>query len=172
MNTKNIIIGVVVIVVIGVVGYYVSKSSANKGADAQNPATAEGQQVAATSTPDQVQGQEVTVGTGAEAKPGMQVTVEYTGKLADGTVFDTNVGKDPLVFTLGAQGIIPGFQVGINGMKVGGERLIAIPPSLGYGAQQVGTIPPNSTLIFDVKLLKVETAPAEEAPATTGTTKP
>ena len=166
MNTRNIIIGIVVIVVIGVIGYYVSKSSsANKGTDAQTAAT--DQQATASSTPDQVQGQEVKVGTGAEAKPGMQVSVEYTGKLADGTVFDTNVGKEPLVFTLGAQGIIPGFQVGINGMKVGGQRLIAIPPSLGYGAQQVGTIPSNSTLIFDVKLLKVEPAPAAEAPAKT-----
>lgn len=165
MNTRNIIIGLVVIVVIGVIGYYVSKSSsANKGADAQTPDTTTGQQAAATSTPDQVQGQEVKVGTGAEAKPGMQVSVEYTGKLADGTVFDTNVGKDPLVFTLGAQGIIPGFQVGVNGMKVGGERLIAIPPSLGYGAQKVGTIPPNSTLIFSVKLLKVEAAPTAVTP--------
>ncbi|MCR4281030.1 MAG: FKBP-type peptidyl-prolyl cis-trans isomerase [Candidatus Kaiserbacteria bacterium] len=165
MNTKNIIIGIVVIVVIGVIGYYVSKaSSASKGADAQTPDATTGQQAAESSTSDQVQGQEVKVGTGAEAKPGMQVTVEYTGKLADGTVFDTNVGKDPLVFTLGAQGIIPGFQVGVNGMKVGGERLIAIPPSLGYGAQKVGTIPPNSTLIFQVKLLKVEAAPATATP--------
>lgn len=159
MNTRNIIIGVVVIVVIGLIAYFVSKSSATDEA-AQAPA---GDAAAATS--EQVQGQEVTVGTGAEAKPGTQVTVEYTGKLTDGTVFDSSVGKAPLVFTLGAEGIIPGFQIGVNGMKVGGERLIAIPPSLGYGAQQVGTIPPDSTLVFSVKLLKVEAAPAAAAPA-------
>ena len=110
-----------------------------------------------TASPTQVQGQEVTVGTGAEAKPGTTVTVDYVGKLADGTVFDSSIDrKQPLVFTLGAPGIIPGFQVGVNGMKVGGERLLSIPPSLGYGDQQVGAIPPNSTLIFDVKLIKVE----------------
>ncbi|MDO8561884.1 MAG: FKBP-type peptidyl-prolyl cis-trans isomerase [bacterium] len=158
MNTKNIIIGLVVIVVIGVGVYFVFKSPSTPNDAAQTPA---GQQTATTT--EQVQGQEVKVGTGAEAKPGTQVSVEYTGKLTDGTVFDSNVGKAPLVFTLGAQGIIPGFQIGVNGMKVGGERLLAIPPSLGYGAQQVGTIPPNSTLIFDVKLLKVEPAPAAAA---------
>lgn len=163
MNTKNIIIGVVVIVIIGVGVYFVSKSKSSPAGDtaAQTPA---GQQTATTT--DQVQGQEVKVGTGAEAKPGMQVTVDYVGKLTDGTVFDSSIErKQPLVFTLGAQGIIPGFQIGVNGMKVGGERLLAIPPSLGYGAEKVGTIPPNSTLIFDVKLLKVEAAPAAAAPA-------
>ncbi len=151
MNTKNIIIGAVVIVVIGLVAYFITKSSSDEAAPAAD---------AAAATAEQVQGQEVKVGTGEEAKPGMQVSVEYTGKLTDGTVFDSNVGKAPLVFTLGAQGIIPGFQIGVNGMKVGGQRLLAIPPSLGYGAQQVGAIPPNSTLIFEVTLLKVEPAPA------------
>ncbi|HXK38581.1 MAG TPA: FKBP-type peptidyl-prolyl cis-trans isomerase [Candidatus Paceibacterota bacterium] len=113
-----------------------------------------------------MQGQEVKVGTGEEAKPGAVVTVDYVGKLTDGTVFDSSVArKEPLVFTLGAEGIIPGFQIGVNGMKVGGQRLLAIPPSLGYGAQQVGAIPPNSTLIFEVTLLKVAAAPAAAAPS-------
>ena len=161
MDTKKIVVWVIVIAIIGIVAYY----GYNKYYPAK-PQPAEGTQAAGVVTPpDQVQGQEVTVGTGDEAKPGMEVTVEYTGKLTDGTVFDSNVGKAPLVFTLGAQGIIPGFQVGVNGMKVGGERLLAIPPALGYGAQQVGTIPPNSTLIFDVKLLKVATPKPAEEPA-------
>ena len=152
MDTKKIVMWVIVIVIIGIAAYYGYTYYSAK------PQPAAGAQAAgAVTPPDQVQGQEVTVGTGDEAKPGTEVTVEYTGKLTDGTVFDSNVGKAPLVFTLGAQGIIPGFQVGVNGMKVGGERLLAIPPSLGYGAEQVGTIPPNSTLIFDVKLLKVAT---------------
>lgn len=165
-STKKIIIWVVAIVVIGAAAYYVLK---NYPASSQ-PATTTGAQAAATTTPpDQVQGQEVKIGTGDEAKPGLVVTVDYVGKLTDGTVFDSSVArKQPLVFTLGAQGIIPGFQVGVNGMKVGGERLLAIPPSLGYGAQQIGSIPPNSTLIFDVKLLKVE----QPKPAATTTTAP
>ena len=159
MNIKNAIIWIVVVVVIGFAAYYAYKAyTANKLKQADPTAQQSGDQAAAN--PDQVQGQEVTVGTGAEAKPGTVVTVDYVGKLTDGTVFDTSVGKQPLTFTLGEQGIIPGFQIGVNGMKVGGERLLAIPPSLGYGTQQVGTIPPNSTLVFEVKLLKVEEAPA------------
>lgn len=164
MNTKNIVIGIVVIAVIGLIAYFVPKSPLpsliGKGKSAAPAGETGG---AATATTDQVQGQEVTVGTGAEAKPGTIVTVDYVGRLTDGTVFDNSVErKQPLVFTLGAPGIIPGFQVGVNGMRVGGERLLSVPPSLGYGAEQIGAIPPNSTLIFDVKLIKVEEATADE----------
>ena len=156
MNTKNIIIGIVVVVIIGLVVYFVPNSPLASYMK-KNKTQAEQVKTPVTASPTQVQGQEVTVGTGAEAKPGTTVTVDYVGKLADGTVFDSSIDrKQPLVFTLGAPGIIPGFQVGVNGMKVGGERLLSIPPSLGYGDQQVGAIPPNSTLIFDVKLIKVE----------------
>ena len=165
MNTKNVVIGVVVIVVVGLAAYYYSmkpKAATQSAGDRAGTQAAQAQPGAAK--PDQVQGQEVKVGTGAQATPGSVVTVDYTGKLTDGTVFDTSVGKTPLVFTLGAQGIIPGFQVGVNGMKEGGERLLAIPPSLGYGAQKVGVIPPNSTLIFDVKLIKVEAPKSATAP--------
>ena len=165
MDAKKIIVWVVGIVVVAGVAYYGYKWNAAKQ---QAPANT---QAAAGATPEQVQGQDIKVGTGDEAKPGMRVTVEYTGKLSDGTVFDTSVGKAPLVFILGAPGIIPGFQVGVNGMKVGGERYLAIPPSLAYGAQKVNDVPANSTLIFDVKLLKVESAPAP-APASSASPSP
>ncbi|MBI5004391.1 FKBP-type peptidyl-prolyl cis-trans isomerase [Candidatus Kaiserbacteria bacterium] len=120
----------------------------------------------------QVQAQDVTVGTGTEATPGSTVAVLYVGKLPDGTVFDSSEAhnNEPLTFTLGAQGLIPGFQIGVNGMKEGGERLMAIPPALGYGTQDVKDasgkviIPANSTIVFDVKLVKVTAAAA--APAT------
>lgn len=160
MNTKNIIIGIVVIIVIGLIAYFIPKSPLASFMSKWKSAAPAGQASGtAAQTADQVQGQEVTIGTGAEAKPGTTVTVDYVGKLTDGTVFDSSIDrKQPLVFTLGAPGIISGFQVGVNGMKVGGERLLSIPPSLGYGDQQVGAIPSNSTLIFDVKLLKVEDA--------------
>ena len=154
MNTKNVVIGIVIIAIIGYLAYaYVVRP--NQGAPAQN----QEQQTAATTTP-QVQGQEIKVGTGKEATAGSVVSVEYVGKLPDGTVFDSSQtqGK-PLTFTLGAPGIIPGFQIGVSGMKEGGERIIAIPPELGYGGQQAGTIPPNSTLIFELRLVKVEAAP-------------
>jgi FKBP-type peptidyl-prolyl cis-trans isomerase len=100
--------------------------------------------------------EDIQVGTGAEAVPGKTVSVFYTGKLADGTVFDSNVGQDPMSFTVAAGQMIPGFDQGVQGMKVGGKRTITIPPSLGYGAQGQGAIPPNATLIFDVELVDVK----------------
>jgi FKBP-type peptidyl-prolyl cis-trans isomerase len=113
------------------------------------------------------------VGTGTAATPGSLVSVLYVGKLSDGTTFDSSAahGNAPLTFTLGQQGLIAGFQIGVNGMKVGGERIMSIPSELGYGAQAVtdasGTviIPANSTLLFDVKLVDVK--PGTTTPATT-----
>lgn len=119
-----------------------------------------------TGEEDKVQIQDVVVGTGAEATPNTTVHVLYAGLLPDGSVFDSSAlhNNEPLVFVLGAQGIIPGFQVGINGMKEGGERIIVIPASLGYGAQAVTDgagkeiIPANTQLTFQVRLEKVEAA--------------
>ena len=97
------------------------------------------------------------MGTGAEAIPGKTLSVYYTGKLENGKVFDSNVGKTPLTFKLGGGQMIPGFERGVTGMKVGGKRTITIPPSLGYGKQGDGnTIPPNSKLIFEVELADVK----------------
>ncbi len=117
---------------------------------------------------DKVEAQDVKVGEGKEALPGKVISVLYEGRLADGTVFDSSAahGNQPLVFTLGAQGLIPGFQIGVNGMKEGGERVISIPPTLGYGTQEVKDqagkviIPANSTIVFGIKVVKVEDAPA------------
>lgn len=157
MNTKSIVMWVIVVIVVAIGGYVVYK---NMGSASGTPQT----QNTASSTAEQVQGQDVKVGTGAEAKPGTIVSILYTGKLQDGTVFDSSSAHEnqPLVFTLGAQGLIPGFQIGVNGMKVGGERQLIIPPSLAYGTQDVKDqtgkviIPANSTLIFDVQLVDVK----------------
>ena len=110
--------------------------------------------------------QDQTVGTGAAAQPGDTLTVNYTGKLADGTVFDTSVGKTPFQFTLGAGQVIPGWDQGLVGMQVGGTRTLVIPPDLAYGAQGVGPIPPNATLTFEVTLLSITpaAAPGQTAP--------
>lgn len=175
MSTKTIIIGVVVLLLIGV-GAYVAMGKAP--AAPASPATGTDATTGTVpTTNDQVQAQEVSVGSGTQAAPGKVVSVLYIGKLQDGTVFDSSEahGNQPLVFQLGAQGLIPGFQVGVNGMKEGGERLIAIPPTLGYGDQDVKDadgkviIPANSTLIFDIKLVKVEDAPAAAPDAATDT---
>lgn len=100
--------------------------------------------------------QDETIGTGAEAGSGSTVFVHYTGKLEDGTVFDTSVGRDPISFQLGGGYVIPGWDQGIVGMKVGGKRLLIIPPDLGYGSQDYGPIPANSTLIFEVELVSIQ----------------
>ena len=175
MSTKAIIIGVVVLIIIAVGAYFLMKGSAPAQTAATDTQSQTSATAAAATSTQQVQAQEVTAGKGAAATPGSSVSVLYVGKLQDGTVFDSSAahGNQPLTFTLGSQGLIAGFQIGVNGMKEGGERLIAVPPSLGYGAQDVKDptgkviIPANSTLIFDIKLVKVAAATA--APATTGT---
>jgi FKBP-type peptidyl-prolyl cis-trans isomerase FkpA len=100
--------------------------------------------------------QDEVVGTGDIAQVGKTITVNYTGKLQDGTVFDTSVGKTPYSFVLGAGTVIPGWDQGLQGMKVGGKRLLIVPAALGYGASGYGPIPPNATLIFEVELLGVQ----------------
>ena len=98
-------------------------------------------------------------GTGATATQGRTVMVSYTGWLYDptrpeskGAQFDTSTNFS---FQLGVGRVIAGWDQGVVGMKVGGQRRLVIPPNLGYGSQMVGSIPPNSTLVFDVMLLNV-----------------
>jgi FKBP-type peptidyl-prolyl cis-trans isomerase len=102
--------------------------------------------------------QDETVGTGPGAQLGDTLTVNYTGKLQDGTVFDTSVGKRPIQFVLGANQVIPGWDQGLQGMKAGGKRLLVTPPDLAYGADGYGPIPGNATLIFEVELLAITPA--------------
>jgi FKBP-type peptidyl-prolyl cis-trans isomerase len=169
MSAKTIVIWVIVLIIVILGGWFIYTKTVGSGTPASSTSST------STTTP-QVQAQDITVGTGTEAIPGDVVSVLYVGKLSDGTVFDSSAahGNQPLSFTLGQQGLIAGFQIGVNGMKVGGERVMSIPPELGYGAQAVtdasGTvvIPANSTLLFDVKLVKVQAGTT--TPATTGST--
>jgi FKBP-type peptidyl-prolyl cis-trans isomerase len=108
--------------------------------------------------------QDEIVGTGATAQPGDTLTVDYTGKLADGTVFDTSVGRQPIQFVLGTGQVIPGWDQGLMGMQEGGKRILIIPPNLAYGDQGIGPIPPNATLTFEVTLVKVTPAATSTAP--------
>jgi FKBP-type peptidyl-prolyl cis-trans isomerase len=101
--------------------------------------------------------QDTLVGGGEMATPGSRVVVHYTGKFTNGQVFDSSVTRgEPFQFTLGSGQVIKGWDEGIEGMRVGGKRTLTIPPELGYGPNDYGPIPGNSTLIFDVELLKVE----------------
>ena len=114
---------------------------------------------AGTKTPSGLQYWDIRAGTGATAEAGKKVKVDYTGWLTTGKKFDSSVGTGrPFEFTLGAGQVIKGWDEGVAGMKVGGKRQLRIPQDLGYGAQGTpgGPIPPNATLIFDVKLLGVE----------------
>lgn len=101
---------------------------------------------------------DIKVGTGAVAQTGQQVKVDYTGWLTTGKKFDSSVGTGrPFDFKLGAGNVIKGWDEGIVGMKVGGKRQLRIPPDLAYGEKGYpGAIPPNATLIFDVRLVDVK----------------
>lgn len=98
---------------------------------------------------------------GRAAKAGDMVSMNYTGRLQDGTVFDSNVDPkfnhvEPFVFQLGSGQVIPGWDKGIVGMEEGQQKTLTIPPEDAYGAQGIpGVIPANATLIFEVELLKI-----------------
>lgn len=106
---------------------------------------------------------DLRIGTGADAVDGKIVTVHYavwlfnlTAAENKGTLVDSSAGRTPLSFTLGGGGVIPGFDRGVTGMKVGGVRRLIVPPELAYGAAGNQSVPPNSNLVFEIELLGVQ----------------
>lgn len=101
---------------------------------------------------------EIKIGDSKYPEKGDKVIVHYTGKLEDGTVFDSSVERNvPFEFTLGQGRVIKGWDEGLSTMKIGGKRTLIIPPDLGYGSRGAGDrIPPNSTLIFEIELLDIK----------------
>jgi len=152
---KIVIALIALVIVVGGSGiYWFTQRNASTSNTNQTP----------TTTP-QVEGQDLTVGTGTQAIPESIVSVLYVGMLESGTVFDSSEKSNnnkPLVFQLGNPDIVPGFQIGVNGMRVGGQRRISIPPELGYGDREIKdtsgavVIPARSKLIFDVRLVDVK----------------
>ncbi|KAH8968039.1 hypothetical protein BDL97_03G108600 [Sphagnum fallax] len=104
--------------------------------------------------------EDITMGKsdGKQAKPGKRVSMRYIGKLvSNGKIFDSNIGKKPFDFRLGAGEVIKGWDIGVNGMRVGDKRRLTIPPQMAYGPEGVkGTIPGNAWLTFDVELVAVK----------------
>lgn len=160
--------GLAVVIAVAVVGFFLLSSLIKPSVQPQGQVSA-----SAPATTGDVVVQDVVVGTGATAQPGDKLTVNYTGKLQNGTVFDSSVNRAPFQFVLGSGQVIPGWEKGLVGMKVGGKRTIIIPPQMGYGANDLKdptgkvVIPGNSTLVFDVELLGA-TPPAQTAPIPEG----
>lgn len=128
------------------------------------------QQTAAEDQVAELKVEDTAVGQGVAATPGSKVTVHYTGWLYDGSApghkgkeFDSSrKGNGPFSFVLGAGQVIPGWDQGVAGMRVGGQRRLTIPSSLAYGDSGAGgVIPPKATLVFDVELLDVQSPPAQ-----------
>jgi FKBP-type peptidyl-prolyl cis-trans isomerase len=100
---------------------------------------------------------DLVVGTGTEAVAGKHIVVNYRGTLMNGTEFDSSYSRGvPFDFDLGAGQVIAGWDQGFSGMKVGGKRKLVIPANLAYGDREIGPIPANSTLVFEVELLEVK----------------
>ena len=112
------------------------------------------QGMAYETTPSGLQIRETKAGEGASPTASDIALVHYTGKLEDGSVFDSSEGKQPLPLPVGPGGSIAGFSEGLQRMQKGGEYILRIPPALAYGERGVpGAIPPNATLTFEVRLL-------------------
>ena len=100
--------------------------------------------------------EDLVVGTGATAVAGDTVSVNYVGTLTNGQKFDASADHGgPFSFRLGVGAVIPGFDHGVTGMKVGGKRRLTIPPNLAYGSTGSGPIPPNATIVFEVDLVSI-----------------
>lgn len=168
MPKKNMYIAVVVAVVVVAIfiflGYFGVGSTQNEPAVPQGVSAAQDllDDISKTGAVSELKAIDTVEGTGAVAKSGDSITVNYIGVLPNGTVFDASQNHgSPFTFTLGGGQVIKGWDQGLVGMKVGGTRIVAIPPDLAYGPQAVGQIPANSSLIFQVELVSIGSAKAE-----------
>jgi len=168
-NKSIYIIVILGVIIIGIIYLFINSKPAKKGNalsfQLSNPVTPLPTEISKEVLENEQDGkgvlemtiEDIQIGTGNEAVAGKKITVNYVGTLVDGTKFDSSYDRsEPFTFNLGAGQVILGWEQGFEGMKVGGKRKLTIPPNLGYGSRPMGTIPPYSTLIFEVELLKVE----------------
>lgn len=168
MNTKTVFAFTLIIILFSIAAFVFYKKGnssvqeANVGLDLQatsTPAPAATPENTITTMDNGLKIQDLKIGIGPEAKAGDTISVAYIGSLENGTVFDASANHGgAATFQIGVGQLIKGWDLGIPGMKVGGKRKLIVPPSLGYGSQNIGNgvIPPNSTLIFEVELLAVQ----------------
>ncbi len=161
LNRQRIIIGVIVALVVILIAFFVYRDYAGRqnkypiGTLDSNPPSLP---ATAVTTSSGLQYADLQVGTGAAAQSGNSATVNYTLWLTDGTKIQSSLdSNNPFTFTLGKGQVIAGWDEGVQGMKVGSTRLLYIPSTLGYGSNAQGNIPANSTLIFEVQLVALNT---------------
>lgn len=164
MSEQKLLRDIVIVVIVVLAGVYGWKHYP-KAAHPDDAAMTASTQLSSSTTPSmqdqsktaQLKVQIMKEGNGVGAENGQTIVVNYTGKLADGSVFDSSIPrKQPFTLKLGAGEVIPGWELGLVGMKVGEERQLTIPPELAYGAAGFPpVIPANATLTFDVTLLEI-----------------
>ncbi len=146
-----------IVLIVGLVLAFAHKPTLDTANKQPSKQTTNQEKKIVTPETTQLQSTDEVVGTGDEAVAGKSVSVNYLGTLTDGTKFDSSYDRNqPFEFKLGGGQVIQGWDQGVAGMKVGGKRKLVIPASLGYGAQANGSIPANSTLVFEIELLAVK----------------
>lgn len=152
--TKNFLAACLLgVLVLGVFGYVIFGLGTGPGAGNQTT----NKDVLGSNANAKLKIEDIKVGTGAAVKSGDTVVIDYTGKLENGTKFDSSYDRGtPFETQIGVGQVIKGWDEGVVGMKVGGKRKLTIPPELGYGSQGQGSIPPNAVLIFDVQLRQIK----------------
>lgn len=165
MNASTLVKDLAIVAILIVAGTLIYLALPGSPATSQNTANLEGtssnEPTTVTPTPSpsaQLKIEVKTEGSGAVAENGKMISVNYRGTLTDGTEFDSSYKRNmPFSFTLGAGEVIPGWDIGILGMKVGEKRVLTVPSDLAYGPSGFPpVIPPNATLTFEVELLDVK----------------
>jgi len=165
LKNKNIIYSIIIVLLFIIFMFYFlsNKSNTNINNNIENDTQIKliNNNINNNELNTQINNMEETINNIQIAKNGDLLVMNYTGRLIDGKVFDSNIlpefnHVEPFKFTLGAGQVITGWEEGLLGMKIGEKKTLTITPEKGYGDRQVGPIPANSTLIFDVELVAIE----------------